>query len=199
MSLIFGSQPLFSDSPSNPYENPSISTSLSKDEECPDTFVAGASYEEDDTVEVEGVVYQCKSWPGSQWCSISGYEPGGNKSDKAWDIIGYCEGKVDPAPSVAVVDERKLQALPGCPALYSSSNSYGTGDQVAVTSGASSIVYQCTNLRLCNSEAPGFSSGWTVIGHCEGTISPTRQPTATTTATTVAPTTTTTTVRSCFI
>jgi hypothetical protein len=62
------------------------------DEECPDMFLAGSSYEEGDVVEMDGVVYKCKSWPCAQWCSVTSYEPGSEKSANAWDIIAWAWG-----------------------------------------------------------------------------------------------------------
>jgi hypothetical protein len=158
----------------NPNLDVSNSEVSSDTDECPEFFVAGSSYEEGDLVEMNGVVYKCKDWPNAQWCSMDGYEPGSDNSANAWDIIGHCEGTIDPAPSV-VSEERKLQ-LAGCPAPYSGSTSYTTGDQVAVTSGGSSIIYACAS-AACNSNTPASGVGWTLIGYCEGTIAPTTSPT----------------------
>jgi hypothetical protein len=148
---------------------------------CPDIFVAGTSYEEGDLVELNTVVYKCKSWPYAPWCSKSGYEPDGDNSDKAWEVIGHCEEElIDPVvPSVVKVEnERMLETtLPGCPALHNPSNTYAVGDQVSITSGQSSIVYQCDNGTNCNQNSPGSGSGWTLVGYCEGTIAPTSSPT----------------------
>ncbi|KAL3790827.1 hypothetical protein ACHAWO_010666 [Cyclotella atomus] len=142
---------------------------------CPDLFVAGTSYEEGDLVELNTVVYKCKSFPNAKWCSMSGYEPDGDNSDKAWEVIGHCEEDlIDPVvPSVVKVEkERMLQTLPGCPALHNPSNTYAVGDQVSITSGQSSIVYQCDNATNCNQNSPGSGSGWTLVGYCEGTKAP---------------------------
>lgn len=156
--------------------NPDVSNSeVSSDtDECPESFVAGSSYEEGDLVEMNGVVFKCKDWPSAQWCSMDGYEPGSDISANAWDIIGHCEGTIDPAPSV-VSEERKLQTA--CPAPYSDANTYTTGEQVSVTSGGSSIVYECSSDADCNSNSPASGVGWTLIGYCEVTVAPTTSPT----------------------
>ncbi|KAL7511950.1 hypothetical protein ACHAXN_008867 [Cyclotella atomus] len=151
--------------------SPSASPSV---EGCPDIFVAGTSYEEGDTVEMNGVVYRCKSWPGSQWCSVSGYEPGGDNSAQAWDIIGYCDGSIAPT----ILPSTPSDAA-GCPVAYSSNGNYGAGDKVSVASGAgNAVVYECAqppNDVYCNQYEPGqFSNlGWAVTGYCDGTIAPT--------------------------
>jgi hypothetical protein len=132
-----------------------------------DLFIAGSSYEEGDLVEKNTVVYKCKSWPNAQWCSTSDSD----NSDSTWEIIGHCEESIDPIPS-AVVDERKfLDVVPGCDAPYTASNTYGAGDQVSVTSGGSSSVYQCDQVPndvQCNQNAPGdaSSSGGLLVGYC---------------------------------
>jgi hypothetical protein len=143
--------------------SPSASPSV---EDCPDAFVAGTSYEEGDTVEVNGVVYQCRSYPNAQWCSVSGYEPGGDNSDEAWDIVGYCDVTIAPTQSPS-------SDASGCPSAYSSDANYGAGDKVSVESVAgSAIVYECAqppNDVYCNQYEPGHSTqlGWTVTGYCE--------------------------------
>ena len=60
---------------------------------CPDDFASGTAYEEGDKVTVGSIVYQCRSWPNSAWCSMNSYEPGGVNSKEAWTILGYCEGE----------------------------------------------------------------------------------------------------------
>jgi hypothetical protein len=180
----------------NPIDHINSNDVLDKDADgCPDLFVAGTSYEEGDLVELNTVVYKCKSWPYAPWCSKSGYEPDGDNSDKAWEVIGHCEEElIDPVvPSVVKVEnERMLETtLPGCPALHNPSNTYAVGDQVSITSGQSSIVYQCDNGTNCNQNSPGSGPGWTLVGYCEGTIAPTSSPTTapTTGSPTKAPTT----------
>jgi hypothetical protein len=88
---------------------------------------------------------------------MSGYEPGSDNSDKAWEIIGHCEGTIDSIPS-AVLDEIELAV--GGPAPYSPDD--GDSDQVFVTSGVTSggcsIAYQRDQFPhevYCNQRAPG--------------------------------------------
>lgn len=125
------------------------------EDECPDIFLGGSSYEEGDVVEMNGVVYKCKSWPNSQWCSVTSYEPGSEKSEDAWEVIGHCheEIEIEHVPSEVVVSEERMLQNLYCPLPYSSSSSYTVGDQVPVASGASFIVYECTDQGICNTEA----------------------------------------------
>ena len=61
---------------------------------CPDEYVAGSTYEENDKVAVNGIVYKCRAWPNSAWCSMDGYEPDGVNSGDAWTRVGYCDGEL---------------------------------------------------------------------------------------------------------
>ncbi|KAL7509263.1 hypothetical protein ACHAXN_006280 [Cyclotella atomus] len=176
-----------SDAPStSPSANPSLSPSVASSDapsaspaptECPDPFSAGITYEEGDMVEKNGIVYQCKTAPNSQWCSTSGYEPGSDQSDTAWGVVGYCTGSIAPTKSPS-----KISNASGCPSAFSSSAKYEAGDKVSVGSGAgSAIVYECAaspNDVYCNQYEPGNSLklGWEVRGYCDGTYSPNQTP-----------------------
>ena len=61
---------------------------------CPDDFASDTTYEEGDKVTVGSIVYKCRSWPNSAWCSMDQYEPGGVNSYEAWTILGYCDGEI---------------------------------------------------------------------------------------------------------
>ena len=60
---------------------------------CPDDYASSMTYEEGDEVTVGSIVYMCRPWPNSEWCSMDQYEPGSVNSKEAWAILGYCEGK----------------------------------------------------------------------------------------------------------
>ena len=60
---------------------------------CPNEYAPGTMYEGGDKVTMGSIVYQCRPWPNSGWCSMNQYEPGGVNSNDAWTILGYCEGE----------------------------------------------------------------------------------------------------------
>lgn len=61
---------------------------------CPDNFDNGMIYGEGDRVTVNGIVFQCRSWPNSVWCSMPTYEPDGVNSREAWLLMGWCKGEL---------------------------------------------------------------------------------------------------------
>ena len=146
---------------------------------CPDEYVLGTTYEEGDKVGLNGIVYQCRSWPNSAWCSIDGYQPDGANSGDAWTRLGYCDGTIAPTSAPAF---SSLADAGGCPPDYSSSDSYEAGDKVSAEgNGVQKIIYQCKAFPddgYCNSYEPGHWSklGWSIVGYCEGTIAPTTAP-----------------------
>ena len=66
----------------------------------------------------------------------------------------------------------------GCPKAFSASVAFKARDMVSV----GSIVYECKpwpNSSYCNQHVPGscYSKlGWTVLGHCSGSMAPTASP-----------------------
>ena len=50
------------------------------------------------------IVYECKDFPSSQWCSQDAYKPGSNYEYMAWTVKGYCDGTLSPtaAPTAYV-------------------------------------------------------------------------------------------------
>eukprot|EP00956_Cyclotella_meneghiniana_P035057 scaffold110845_cov23-Cyclotella_meneghiniana.AAC.1 len=155
---------------------------------CPNEFDSSATYESGDVVELDGLVYQCRSWPNSGWCSQAGYEPDGEHYHDAWTHLGYCEGTIAPTTSPSFNSLALVAVGGGCPKEYISSNLYETGDQVSVPiNNEASVVYECKswpNGSYCNSGldfAPGTESGnlgWTKKGYCDATLSPTKTPVA---------------------
>ncbi|KAL3783743.1 hypothetical protein HJC23_004862 [Cyclotella cryptica] len=147
---------------------------------CPDEYVVSSKYEEGDRVVVEGIVYQCRSWPNSAFCSMHGFEPDGINSAQAWTLLGTCDGTIAPTSSPNFVS---LPDAGGCPMDYSSDEKYEAGDKVSVQgNGAGKIVYECPSdvhvSRYCSEYEPGHWSklGWKVVGHCDGTIAPSTSP-----------------------
>jgi hypothetical protein len=146
---------------------------------CPDAFDSDATYEEGDKVEKNGLVYKCRAWPNSAWCSMQNYEPDGEHSGDAWERLGYCDGTIAPTTSPNFVS---LVDAGGCPNAYDAATTYEGGDKVTIETDAGSfIVYECAaspNDRYCNQYEPGHWSnhGWTIKGYCDGTIAPTTSP-----------------------
>merc|ERR1712115_92949 len=114
------------------------------------------------------------------------HEAGGSLG---WTLAGSCDGSTGPTASPSF-DDLAVDAN-GCPPEYSSSaTDYEAGDQVSVTVSTTperKIVYQCRewpNTGYCNQSAfqPGVSEhdfmGWTLMGACTGTFSPTSSPVA---------------------
>lgn len=148
---------------------------------CPDEFDSSFEYHEGDTVEVDGIVLKCKSWPNSLYCSLSGFEPLGRYSDMAWTKMGYCQGTIVsliPDISIAstcmkpqllfsvVINEMSLKAptppsnIP-CPEEYTPSSRYGAGDKVSVFLDIDrAVIYQCSqdihNAKSALNTSPGI-------------------------------------------
>ena len=64
---------------------------------CPEKFVPLSYYTIGTQIESEGVVYECTSYS----CGSYGFEPGKEGStiwQQSWDVIGECEGTLDPTP-----------------------------------------------------------------------------------------------------
>jgi predicted chitinase len=66
---------------------------VDNDDNCPPEFSANIVYKENDVALVSGLIYKCKPFPASGWCSQPGYEPGTSVYwEDAWDKIGQCSG-----------------------------------------------------------------------------------------------------------
>ncbi|KAL7515088.1 hypothetical protein ACHAXN_013046 [Cyclotella atomus] len=146
---------------------------------CPDEYASGTTYEENDKVALKGIVYKCRSWPNSAWCSMAGYEPDVVNSADAWTRQGYCDGTISPTTAPAF---SSLVDAGGCAPDYSDSATYEAGDKVSVGgNGVQKIIYECKAFPddgYCSTYEPGHWSklGWKLVGYCEGTISPTASP-----------------------
>ena len=169
---------------------------------CPAEYDTATSYDAGDKVSVErddGVklVYQCKTFPMSSHCKDSTYSPtntalqcnGGVCWPTAWTKIGACTGTFTPTAAPTFVVNQ------GCPEEYTSGTKYTAGDRVTIKGDGEIVgkIYQCKNWpnsAYCEVEAykpgPGGSviagtpiwmDGWSYVGGCEGTITPTASPT----------------------
>jgi hypothetical protein len=144
---------------------------------CPPEFDESATYEEGDKVEVNGLVYECKSFPKSAHCSQNGFEPAGEYSKEAWTVLGHCEGTIAPTTAPAYVT---LADAGGCPPEFDESATYEAGDKVEMNG----LVYECKSWpESAHCSQTGFEpageyskEAWTVLGHCDGTIAPTTSP-----------------------
>lgn len=106
---------------------------------------------------------------------------------QGWALAGSCDGSIGPTSSP---NFERLGIVTGCPKEYSSSTlEYMPGDRIAVTVSTSPLrqaVYECKpwpQSGYCNqvasSMAPGKEAGdlgWTLVGACEGTLTPTGAP-----------------------
>ena len=160
---------------------------------CPSDFAAGTAYEAGDRVAVNKIVYACKAWPYNQFCSKSEYKPdptaatGLDYWTQAWEVKGYCTGTI--APAAATLSPTTAQFGGGCPVEWAVGNitKYKENDRVTVTKTTTplvKVVYKCKAWPYsgyCGQFSPlhasGGSLGWTLVGGCDGTISPTVAPT----------------------
>jgi hypothetical protein len=163
---------------------------------CPEEFDDSITYEPGDSISVSlqdgrSVVYTCKPFPASQWCSDSLYDPantqkqcnGGVCWPQAWIRVGGCDGTYTPtiAPTFGSVS--------GCPEEYDSSVKYEPGDKVSVTPAGEDYgkIYKCKGWPAgSHCKQAGYSpadsnskwkDAWDYDGGCYGTITPTAAPT----------------------
>merc|ERR1712194_40143 len=155
--------------------------------------VAGETYEEADrisvtvsTLPIRQVVYQCKAWPFSGFCSQ--FEPTAFGGDQGWTLVGSCDGSIGPTASPVFA---AVAVSGGCPADWKASTTpYEANDRVSVVVSSvpvRKIVYECRvypNSLYCN-QGEGFkpdsqygSMAWTVLGSCDGSMAPTSAPIA---------------------
>jgi len=160
---------------------------------CPNEWVAGETYEEADrvsvtvsTLPIRQVVYQCKAWPFSGFCSQ--FEPTAFGGDQGWALAGSCDGSIGPTASPVF---SAIAVSGGCPADWkASTTTYEANDLVSLVVSSvpvRKIVYECRvwpNTEYCN-QGEGFKPGtvygnmaWTMKGSCDGSITPTSAPIA---------------------
>ncbi|KAL7528614.1 hypothetical protein ACHAXR_002535, partial [Thalassiosira sp. AJA248-18] len=161
---------------------------------CPDEWSLGSNtkYEEGDMVSVivsneplRKIAYTCKAWPMSDHCGQ--YSPTDELGGElGWSLAGQCGGSIGPTASPVFVTISEFNG--GCPPEYSASTtSYLAGDKVTYTVSTNPVrklVYECRtwpHSGYCSKAAfaPGSihdSYGWTFLGSCTGSITPTPAP-----------------------
>jgi hypothetical protein len=102
----------------------------------------------------------------------------------AWEDLGACDSlsPIPAAPSTIQSPTYSIWTGKGCPDAWISGRSYEGGELVE----SNGIVYQCSTLEFVNewcgesNYEPGVAQywgrAWTLIGSCEGTISPSSSP-----------------------
>jgi hypothetical protein len=151
---------------------------------CPEKFSASAVYEEGDTVNKDGLVYECKAGGASGWCSMSGYEPGEGVTQywkEAWTVKGYCSGTIAPSTSPVWVS---LTNMGGCPDKWSL-QTYEEGDKVS----KDGLLYTCKSYpqsghcgqagyepQVDSGTSGAWKMAWTLSGYCSGSTGPTSSP-----------------------
>mmetsp|Transcript_33191 Transcript_33191/g.75125 ORF Transcript_33191/g.75125 Transcript_33191/m.75125 type:complete len:591 (+) Transcript_33191:109-1881(+) len=159
----------------------------SADSGCPGAFVAGTDYAAAEKVSLAGTaytaVYECAAAPNNQFCGKAGYEPGtGQYWAVVWTLLGSCSGTISPTSSP---NYSTLTDAGGCPDPWEAGvNKYEENDRVS----KNGLVFQCaafpfsgfcgqTGYEPMNDDGTEYwKDAWTVVGHCEGTISPTATP-----------------------
>jgi hypothetical protein len=140
-------------------------------------------HEPGDRVSYGALVFECKSWPLSLFCSQAAFNPTTSNLDskteqwkRAWEVVGHCSGGI-------------AHTTVGCPDLWTSGNidKYKENDQVSVIKSTTPFVqaiYKCKSLPYswhCGHHSPldynGGHLGWEYVGVCTGTIGPTMSPT----------------------
>ncbi|KAL3761269.1 hypothetical protein ACHAWU_010182 [Discostella pseudostelligera] len=146
---------------------------------------ASIHHEPGDRVSKDGIVFECKEWPASLYCSQGAFNPmPGSKTKNeepehwkvAWEVVGHCSGAI-----VLPVD--------GCPSAWSSGgvHKYKENDQVSVIKSNTPFaraIYKCKAWPYswhCGQHSPldysGGVLGWEYVGECTGTIGPSPSPT----------------------
>jgi len=138
----------------------------------------------------ESFNYECNS---EYWCSNAGFAPGGPYSDLAWTKDSTaCTGSAGTAskrPTNAPTSSPTAAIVGGCPGAWAAGGmtTYTENQQVSVTVTTTPLVqlaYKCKAWPysgFCGQFSPldaaGGSLGWTYVGGCSGTITPTSSPT----------------------
>mmetsp|Transcript_30675 Transcript_30675/g.48076 ORF Transcript_30675/g.48076 Transcript_30675/m.48076 type:complete len:758 (-) Transcript_30675:229-2502(-) len=155
---------------------------------CPGAWDSSTTYEIDDTVEDNGVVYKCSGSP--QYCSLYGPDLRG-VGVSFWVPTASCTGTATPtqAPAFSAANMQE-----GCPEEFDSSNTYEANDSVSVKrDDGTSILYRCKPFpesQWCNVDTYSplntekgcngnvcWPQAWIKQGACEGTFTPTATPT----------------------
>jgi hypothetical protein len=147
---------------------------------------ASIHHEPGDRVSKDGIVFECKEWPASLYCSQGAFNPKPDSKTKneeqqhwklAWEVVGHCSGVIAPP-------------VDGCPSAWSSGDihKYKENDQVSVVKSniplLTQAIYKCKAWPYswhCGQHSPldysGGVLGWEYVGECAGTIGPSTSPT----------------------
>lgn len=116
---------------------------------CPDEYSTSGVYEEGDLVASNGIVFKCRPFPYSAWCSHDAYAPKHtannteNVGSQAWDVMGVCEGTMSPTSSPAF---DSLVDIDGCPDGYEVDREYVGGERVTLyIEEGRGVVYKCAD------------------------------------------------------
>ncbi|EJK76588.1 hypothetical protein THAOC_01640 [Thalassiosira oceanica] len=153
---------------------------------CPGAWAKGTNiYEPGDRVSKNGIVFECSSGEWSAHCSSEGYEPDVDSEtdywQMVWTVLGRCTGTIAPTGS-PTFDQATVT---GCPDDWAKGTTYEEGDLAAVTVSSTplrKIAYRCKkwpfdgHCSMYSPEEVGGDLGWTKVGGCAGTISPTAAP-----------------------
>ena len=122
---------------------------------CPEEYSESAVYEGGDKVSHNGLVYKCRVYPYSAWCSHDSYAPSAENGKDAWEVLGTCQGSMSPTGS-PVFDV--LVDVDGCPEKYVEGKGYEASDRVTLFLEAGrGIVYGCADQWRKSSSFPlGF-------------------------------------------
>jgi hypothetical protein len=116
---------------------------------CPSEYSTSVHYKAGDLVSSNGVVFRCRPFPYSSWCSHDGYAPHTgsdatrNAGSAAWETLGVCDGTMSPtsAPNFDT-----LADLSGCPMEWveGGGEDFVGGEKVTLSvGGGRGVVYQC--------------------------------------------------------
>jgi len=148
--------------------------------------------------EAFGKIYECKTWPASDYCKIEAYSPLNTDAacngdvcwPQAWTYVGGCTGTNSPT-ATPTFDAANVE---GCPGEYETGTDYGEGDKVSVTPEGEAFgkIYECKSWPdsgfckleeykpvpggVIHGENPLWMNAWTYVGGCTGTITPTGSP-----------------------
>jgi len=146
---------------------------------CPDTWVEDTPYKGGDIAELDGIVYKCSPTPFiNLWCGNGSYKPGDSTWwNVAWTKLGSCEGTMSPSASPVF---EVLIDVGGCPLEFEQGVTYQEGDKIS-KDGIAFVCRPFPNSAWCSVEGykPGSlhaDQAWDLLGHCDGTISPSSSP-----------------------
>ncbi len=137
---------------------------------CPGQYDEDTEYGPGDRAAIGVLVYECKTWPLSQYCNI--YPPE-NKQGWAlgWTKIGGCDGTIAPSKAPVAPTASQFEGK-GCPKAYVVNTEYLEGELVE----HKGRVYECKAWPysgFCKQKnyEPGTTygnMGWNELGWCDG-------------------------------